>query len=151
MKRISLAIAALALLCAGACNKQQTAKEDPIEVSLEVVDIADNCATVKAELTSGKFYGAKLVEAVNLDEVTVDVTSDIQLVNYVEKNGVEVTLPYENTLTGLKIGKEKFTAIIVYDNTGRACKTASKVWTPEGLPDGWSTENNPGELEEIHW
>lgn len=152
MKKYLLMTAVLMTAFLSGCKKSETKNtDDPIAVSLEVVDIADNCATVKAALTSGTFYGAKMVEAVNLDDVTVDYTNDIQLVNYVEANGTDVTLPYGNVLTGVKIGKDMLTAIIVYDNTGRAAVTAYKTWTPAGLPDGWSTDNNPGELDEIKW
>lgn len=150
MKRTLLMIAALTALMLTGCKKPSET-EDPIAVSLEVTEIQDNCATVKAQLTSGNFYGAKLVEMVNVDDVTIDYSSDIQLVNYVQANGVDVELPYENTLTGIKIGQDKFTAIIVYDKSGRAAVAEKIVWTPAGLPEGWSTDNNPGELGEIKW
>lgn len=145
-----LAFACTALLFG--CGKDKGDKpEDPVKVSLEVTGIENNSATIKAELTSGKATGAKIVEDYILDDVTVDYTKDIPLVNFVEANGVKIDLPYEKTLTGVKIGQDRFTAIIVYDETGRAAVTAYKVWTPEGDPDGWSTDNNPGELGEINW
>ncbi|MCM1501930.1 MAG: hypothetical protein NC115_04590 [Bacteroidales bacterium] len=150
MKKTLLMIAAFSALMLAGCKKPAET-EEPIKVSLEVTEIQDNCATVKVQLTSGKFYGAKLVEMVNVDDVTVDYTSDIQLVNYVQANGTDIELPYENTLTGVKIGQDKLTAIIVFDNTGRASVAEKVVWTPAGLPAGWSTENNPGELTEIIW
>lgn len=150
MKKHLLIIAALSALALTGCKKQAEA-EDTISVSLEVTDIQDNHATVKAQLTSGKFYGAKLIEMVNLDDVTIDYSSDIQLVNYVNANGTDIELPYENTIEKIKIGQDKFTAIIVFDNNGRAAVAEKVIWTPAGLPEGWSTENNPGELEGINW
>ena len=83
--------------------------------------------------------------------MTIDLESEIQLTNYVIENGVDVELPYSNTVTDVRIGQDMFTAIAVYDNTGRAVDVVYERWTPLGLPDGWSTENNPGELEEIEW
>ena len=76
---------------------------------------------------------------------------DIQLVKFVEQNGKDVTLPYEVKLTGVRIGNDRFSAVIAYDKNGVAKSVAVQVWTPEGRPDGWSTENNPGDLGEIIW
>ena len=152
MKRVTIFIAMLMTLPFFGCSKSDG--EDSVEtiaVNLEVTDIADNCATIKAFLTSGKFHGAKLLESMNADDVTFDPANDIQLINYVEKNGVAAELPLEKKLTGLKIGKKLFTAVIVYDRTGRVVATKTVTWAPEGKPDGWSGENNPGELEEIEW
>lgn len=151
MKKTLLIIAAVAALLMG-CNKPQSdEQEETFAVSLTVTDIADNCATVRASLTEGTFYGAKLIEKMNLEDVTIDYGNDIQLVNFVEKNGISVELPYENILTDVRVGKDCFTAIIVYDATGRAAVTSTCIWTPVGNPDGWSETNNPGELEEIEW
>lgn len=150
MKKTLLIIASLSALMLAGCKKP-AGTEEPVAVLLEVTGIQDNCATVKAHLTSGKFYGARLIESMDAEDVTIDYTSDIQLVNYVQANGTGIELPYENTLTGLKLGKDKFTAIIVYDNTGRAAVVEKVIWTPAGMPDGWSTDNNPGELGEIIW
>lgn len=145
-----LAVACTALL--SGCKKEETGGEqETIKVSLEVTPADDNSATITASLTSGKATGAKIIEEMLTDDVTIDYTKDIQLVNFVEANGKKIDLPYEHKLTDVRIGKDRFTAIIVYDNTGRAAVTAYKIWTPIGQADGWSTENNPGELEEIKW
>lgn len=152
MKTLTILVAMFMTLSFLGCDK--SAGEDSgetISVNLEVTDIADNCATIKAYLTSGNFYGAKLLESMNADDVTFDSTNDIQLINYVEKNGEAVDLPLERKLTGVKVGKDMFTAIIVYDRTNRVVTTKTVTWTPEGKVDGWSDENNPGELEEIEW
>ena len=150
MKKILLLTAATVAVFFTGCSKPEV-KEDPIQVSLEVTDIADNCATVSAKLTSGDFYGAKIIEDMNIDDVTIDYTNDLQLVKFVEQNGKDVTLPYEVKLTGVRIGNDRFSAVIAYDKNGVAKSVAVQVWTPEGRPDGWSTENNPGDLGEIIW
>lgn len=152
MKKLLLVGAAiLAAAISFSCSKSESDEEKPIEVSLEVTDIADNAATIKASLTSGNFYGAKLVDAVVAESLEFDTTNDIQLIKYVEGNGVAIELPFEKKLTGIKIGKDMFTAIIIYDATGRVCTTKTLTWTPEGLAEGWSDSNNPGSLEEIPW
>ena len=130
------------------CGKTETPKEETIKVTLEITDIADNAATVKAGLESGTFYGAKIVEMVNADDIVFDPSNDIQLVKYVEENGVSVDLPYQKRLEKLRIGIDRFTAVIAYDKNGIAKSTAYKIWSPEGNPEGWSTENNPGSLDE---
>ncbi|MGM9764570.1 MAG: hypothetical protein ACI3ZQ_11170 [Candidatus Cryptobacteroides sp.] len=151
MKKILLSIVALAaaVLLAG-CNKQ-TETEDPVEGTLEVVDIADNCATVKVSQTSGKFYGAKLIECMTVDEVTVDIDNDIQMVAFIEANGTDITLPYEKKLEKVRIGRDRVTAVIFYNKDGIAEVVKHVVWTPAGRPEGWSEDNTPGRVEEIIW
>lgn len=152
MKRLMMiAACALCTVLLAGCGDKEKEEEKPVEVSLEVTDIADNCATIKAALTSGNFYGAKLVESMSVDDVTVDTSNDIQLIKFMETYGVDVTLPLEKTITGVRIGTDRFTAIVVYDATGRATQVKTVTWTPEGLADGWSQENSAGTLEEIKW
>lgn len=154
MKRFLLfAAAATAALLSG-CNKpdEEEQTQETITVSLTVTPGDDNSATISAELTAGTFHGAKIIEMMNFDDVTIDLESEIQLTNYVIDNGVDIDqMPYNKTLTDIRIGQDKFTAIIVYDSTGRAVDVEYVKWTPLGLPDGWSTENNPGKLDEIEW
>lgn len=151
MKKYLLAAAAILAALVTGCNKGPETEPDPIEISLTVTGIENNCATIKASLTSGEFHGAKLIESINLEAVTIDYKNDIQLIKFVTENGVDVTLPYEKQLTGIRIGQDQFTALIVFDETGRVDKTATVVWTPAGKPDGWSEENTPGKLDEITW
>ncbi len=153
MKRILLFIAVVMTALLSGCNKpeNQQSQQETIEVSLEVTGIADNCATINVSLTAGNFYGARIIEMIDLQDVTIDLESEIQLTNYVIENGVDIELPYSNTLTDIRLGQKKFTAVIVYDSTGRAVDVQYVTWDPVGLPDGWSTDNNPGELEEIEW
>lgn len=153
MKKSLLIIAVACTALLFGCKKAETGGEEqqPIKVSLEVTPADDNSAAIKAVLTSGQATGGKIIEDMLVDDVTIDYSKDIQLVKFVEENGKAISFPYENKLTGIKIGKDRFTAVIVYDNTGRAAVTAYKIWTPLGQADGWSSENNPGELEEIEW
>lgn len=138
-----------AVLCTG-CTKKEPV-EEPIAATLEVTGIADNQATLKAALTSGRFYGAKLVEAAVAEDLGFDPTDEIRLIRFVEQHGVEVQLPFEKRLTGVKIGKDRLTALIVYEASGRVCLTKTVIWTPAGRAEGWSDSNNPGALEEIRW
>ena len=76
MKKILLLTAATVAVFFTGCSKPEV-KEDPIQVSLEVTDIADNSATVSAKLTSGDFAGAEIIEEPNIDAVTRDYTTDL--------------------------------------------------------------------------
>lgn len=154
MNRILFSVAVILMTLLSSCSKPDNEEQtqETIAVSLTVTPNDDNTAVISAELTSGSFHGAKIIEMMNFEEVTIDLESEIQLTNYVISNGVDITeFPYTNTLTDIRIGQDKFTAIIVYDASGRAVDVAYERWTPLGLPDGWSTENNPGELDEIVW
>lgn len=152
MKKTLLLLAFTGLaVCTSCGGDEKTQKEETFAVSLEITGIQDNCATIKAALSDGSFYGAKMIEMMNADDVAIDYTKDIPLTTFIRENGVDVTLPFEKTLTDIRIGADKFTAIMVFDETGRAAATAYQIWTPEGSPAGWSTDNNPGTLEEINW
>lgn len=157
MKRlfmIGLVASAFALFLT-ACNKSDenndTTEGETIEVSINVNVGDDNSATVTAEQTSGNFYAAKIIVMMEYSEVTVDLSSEVSLTNFIIENGVDVELPYTETFTGLRVGYDKFSAVVAYDSSGRAAATAYQVWTPQGDALGWSEENNPGELEEIEW
>ncbi len=150
MKKSLLMSAVVFMAFIAGCKKPQAEEAVPA-VSLEVTGIENNCATIRAMLVEGNFYGAKLIESMVIGDVDIDYTKDIQLVNFVEEYGTAVTFPYEKTIEKVRIGQDRFTAVIVYDKSGRASAAAYEVWTPEGNPDGWSSENNPGELGEINW
>ncbi len=122
-----------------------------IRVSLEVTDIADDQATINVALTEGNFYGAKFIEAVRSNTVSVDYSNEIKLINYVKENGVDVDLPYTNTITGLRNGNEMFSAVIVFNSKGIAVNSSCQVWTAVGEIWNWSGENEAGDLEEIDW
>jgi hypothetical protein len=152
----AIAVAAMAILMVG-CDKPATGNGDnggadaALAATLEVTDSADNCATIKVTVTSGTATKGKIVKAVRNSEITVDPTKDIQLINWIETNGVEVSLPYTETLTDLAVGNDMFTAVAVYNADGRAEVCKYQVWTPVGKVEGWSTDNNPGSLGEENW
>lgn len=152
----AIAVAAMAIMMVGCEKKGPTTGNNggtqaALAATLEVTDIADNCATIKVAVTSGTASKAKVVKAVRNSELTIDPSNDIQLISWIEENGVEVTLPYTETLTDVSVGNDMFTAAIVYNAAGRAEICKYVVWTPAGDIDGWSTENNPGSLGEIIW
>ncbi len=152
MKKVLLMLAVLSATMLVSCKKPQTQEEEKFAVSLEITAIENNCATINATLTEGNFYGGMIVEEFINEELTIDPAKGIDLVKFVKENGVEITaMPYQKTLEKVRIGKDRFTAIIVFNKEGVAKASAYKVWTPEGSPAGWSTENNPGELGEIEW
>ena len=154
-KYIIIAASALALLCG--CNKTTSGAEegngggevtgkDPV-VKLEVTDIKDNCATIKASLTEGQFNGGKIIAAKKVSDIGIDYTSEIRLIQYVRDNGTDITaMPYSSTVEKLTHEKDYFTAVIVYNKDGRVCSSKYEVWTAEGTPDGISNENSAGEL-----
>jgi hypothetical protein len=153
-----IAVAAMAVMTVGCEKKNPTSGSggnggapSAVEATLEVTDIADNSAVLKVTVTSGTATRAKVVKAVRHSSVTIDVTKDIQLINWIETNGVEVSLPYTETLTDLAVGNDMFTAVAVYNADGRAEVCKYQVWTPVGKVEGWSTDNNPGSLGEENW
>lgn len=156
-----IAVAAMAIMTVGCEKKNPTPGADEnngengtqtaLSATLEVTDIADNCATIKVTVTSGSATKAKIVKAVKNSDVTIDVTKDIDLISWIEANGVEVSLPYTETLTDIAVGHDMFTAVAVYNAEGRAEVCKYQVWTPAGTVEGWSTENNPGSLDEDKW
>lgn len=159
---IMIAVAAMAIMTIGCEKKNPNAgtggneggngsQPTAVEATLEVTDIADNCATIKVTVTSGTATKAKIVKAVRQSDVTVDVNNDIQLISYIETNGLDITLPYTETLTDLSVGNDLFTAVAVYNAEGRAELCKYRVWTPVGKVEGWSTDNNPGSLDEEIW
>ena len=154
-----IAVAAMAIMTAG-CEKKGPASSGDggnggttaaLSATLEVTDIADNSAIIKVTVTEGTATKAKIVKAVRHSAVTIDVTKDIQLINWIETNGVEVSLPYTETLTDLAVGNDMFTAVAVYNADGRAEVCKYQVWTPVGKVEGWSTDNNPGSRGEEKW
>ena len=112
-------------------------------------DNADNKATVTAELTAGQFYGAKIVTGVRISDVTIDYTKEIALIQYVEANGKDISeLPYTEELTDLIYHQDYLCAVIVYDETGRACDSAFDTFIAEGNPDGIAEDSSAGSLDD---
>lgn len=152
----AVAVAVMAILMAGCEKKGPTTGNQgsngsgtAVTATLTVTDIADNSATIT--VSSNSATKAKLVKFVRSSSVTVDTSNDIQLISWIESNGVDVNLPYTETVTDIPVGNDMFTAIAVYNAQGRAVACKYVVWTPVGKVDGWSTENNPGSLGEEKW
>ncbi len=122
-----------------------------VELTLSVTDIADNCATIDVSVKSGKCSKAILIEAMKNDEVTVDPTNEIKLIEFIRANGVEITLPYNNTVDEKKLGVNYFTAVAAVNSEGRVVTAASTVWTGDGEAEGVSGDNSAGDLEENVW
>ncbi len=151
-KYLLITLLAVAALLTG-CNKQTNwdAAAESFVISLSVTDIADNRATVTASLTEGEFHGARIVEAVRSDAVSVDYSRESILMEYVDANGVDVEFPYTNTITGLKDGVEMVTAVIVYNSKGEPAASSYRVWIAAGEPEIWSGSNDAGHAGEIVW
>jgi hypothetical protein len=87
-------------------------------------------------------------------DVTVDFSRELQFISYIKNNGVLVNLPYSETVQNIPVGFDLFTAAVACDANGNplaGCTPQYKVWTPVGQVDGWSTDNNPGSLDEVIW
>lgn len=152
-KYLIIAASALALLCG--CGKTDGNGSDngggeeatPV-VKLEVTDLKDNCATIKASLTEGQFYGGQIILAEKTSGIEIDYTNEIKLIQYVRANGKTMdNMPYETTVSNLTFEKDYLTAVIVFDQNGRAVSSKYEVWTAEGTPDGISNDNSAGELD----
>lgn len=153
MKRLTyilLTALAVTALLAG-CKKPEKAKETPISVTLEVSGIADNKATIDVA-AAGKANGGKIVAAFPLSKLDIDYEQEILLINFVETNGEAIaSFPYNATKEKLQADVDYITAVIVYDQKKIAKASAYKIWTAEGLPDGWSQSNDAGKLDPNLW
>ena len=156
MKRVFLMVAAAAsaLALTVSCNKNNpegdggSAGEMP-DVGITAVANPDNTATISATLTAGQFHGAKIVSAVEISTIgDLNYTNEIQLIRYVEENGKNIDLPYSETVTDIVYNRDYLSAVIVYDETGRACASAYTTFTGDGEIDGFSGDNSAGNLDE---
>lgn len=150
-KYLIVAVSMLALLCGCSKSKENGngggSDATPV-VALEVTDIKDNSATIKASLTEGKFYGGMIILAEKTSGIEIDYTNEIKLIQYIRANGQEIDkMPYEATVSNLTFEKDYLTAVIVFDKDGRAVSSKFEVWTAEGTPDGISNNNSAGELD----
>ncbi len=160
MKKILLISVALMTLFAS-CKKGEGPKggndngggtQEVIEPKLEVTDIANNQATITVTLVQGNFYGGKIVEAINEENVGINYDDAFELVQYVVDNGTEISsLPYTKTLENVKKGRDKFTAVLLYNSKGIPYVAKYAIWTPDGVAYEWSETNTPGSLGEIEW
>ena len=76
----------------------------------------------------------------------------MKLVKFVEENGIPVTLPYDYKIEkGLKPGVNYISAIIAYNEQGRAVCSAFQTWKADGTEGTWSNGGSAGSLEETDW
>lgn len=152
MKKFTLIFAAVSALLVISCKEKGTTPDEPETdpvVSIAVTGIDKNQATVTASLTQGKFYGGKIVEKIPVSEVTFDYTRELALISFVEQNGTQITsLPLSVNLEGLKADMDFLSAVIIYDKEGIPISSAYETWTAVGIPEGWSEENNAGDLDD---
>lgn len=148
---VLLAVAALVAVSCGKSKEDEPKKEEAVSVSISVSDIANNAATVAADVKTGKATSGKIVACVPVEQVDVDYEKVILLINYIESNGEAIQFPFTTSLSKLKAGVDYFSAVLVYDADGRAADAAYEIWTAEGLADGWSQENSAGELTPNQW
>ena len=152
MKKFTLIFAAVSALLVISCKEKGTTPDEPETdpvVSIAVTGIDKNQATVTASLTQGKFYGGKIVEKIPVSEVTFNYTRELALISFVEQNGTQITsLPLSVNLEGLKADMDFLSAVIIYDKEGIPISSASETWTAVGIPEGWSEENNAGDLDD---
>ena len=155
MKKILALTTALSLLLAFASCKEKEPKPgetepDPV-VSISVTGIENNRATVTATLEEGKFYGGKILTSIRISDVAVNYTRELALISFVNRhaNSIELeSLPFTVTLEGLRADTDFLSAVIVYGKDGVAISSAYDTWTSVGDPEGWSNENNAGELDD---
>ncbi|MDE6623127.1 MAG: hypothetical protein K2K30_01855 [Alistipes sp.] len=144
-------IAAAAVWSAGCDDKDEARSTVRTTVGIAITDNAENQATVSAEILTGEFVRAKIIENYPVADLTFDYNTEVKLVKFVEENGTEVTLPYTNTVTKLKSGRDYISAVIAYNRQGRACCSAFETWTASGEDGLWSNDNSAGGLEENEW
>lgn len=155
MKKFLILSGIMALCLLPGCDKNTPAGEDDSgsstmpAVSITAIANDDNTATVSAELTAGEFYGAKIVSAVEISQIgDLNYTNEIQLIRYVEENGKDIELPFTETVQDIVYNRDYLSAVVVYDETGRACASAYDTFTGDGEIDGFSGDNSAGNLEE---
>ena len=156
MKKIvkSFLMIAMTMAVIVGCGKKEQPEasgSEPLEVSVTVTEIADNKAVVTASIVSGEAASGKIVTNYPMTSVDFDYEMEISLINVIEKEGQAMTFPYTVTLENVRDDFDYISAVLVYDETGRAAAAASCIWTGDGIPDGWSQDNSAGQLEPNEW
>lgn len=144
----------LIVFFAVSCSKSEDKDiEDVIPtMSIVVSDIDDNTVTINSTMLTGEAVSGKAVDFYLLSEIGIDYNTEVKLVKFVEDNGVEVSLPYTKKVEQrLQPGMTYISAIIAYNNKGRAVCSSYEIWQATGTEGLWSDENNAGELEENNW
>ena len=142
------------LLCLmGACSDDDNKEPRVIpKMSLTVSEIADNMARITSEQTAGTTYGAKVLNYYPVADIPFDYNIEVKLVKFVEEKGTPVTLPYDYKIEkGLKPGVNYISAIIAYNEKGRAVCSAFQTWKADGTEGTWSDGGGAGTLDESDW
>lgn len=148
-----LALALGLMLTLTACSdKDDNAPRVIPTMAITVSEIADNMARITSEQKTGTTYGAKVINYYPVSDITFDYNIEVKLVKFVEENGIPVTLPYDYKIEkGLKPGVNYISAIIVYNEQGRAVCSAFQTWKADGTEGTWSNGGSAGSLEETDW
>lgn len=159
MKRFFALLASAALVfMMGACKKADnpSGPGNPggaatTELSINVTDIADGGATLKAQITKGTATAYKVVYNYPVADLGFDPTSSTSLINFAKTNGVEVaSLPHEKILTDLAHGTEYVSIVISYSGE-RVSASAYTIWTGVGASDEWAEDSDAGNLTPNPW
>jgi hypothetical protein len=137
-----------------ACSDKGNNPADAIipTMKLTVSEIADNTALITSEQTVGATVGAKILRFYPVADLTFDYTIEVKLVKFVEENGEPATLPYAQRVeSGLRPGVNYISAIIAYNDRGRAVCSAYQLWTAAGTAGMWSDDNSAGNLDDNPW
>lgn len=147
----TFAVLSLMISCSGKENDEPGEKIPPA-VSLNVTVGEDGSARIEVAIVSGRLLSAKIVESYPVKDIFIDYNVEIRLVQFVEEQGAAIPLPHSKTLTeGLRPGSDYLTAVIAYDETGRAACSAFRTWKAKGQEGTWSNNNSAGELEDNVW
>lgn len=149
---LNLCIATIFLFSVS-CSEEDDAGQRVIPtMSLEVSDIANDMALITSEQLTGNVVSAKVIDFYPISEIGFDYNIEVKLVKFVEDNGVPVSLPYNKRIeSGLRPGVDYMSAIIAYNEQGRAVCSAFKIWKASGTAGMWTDEGSAGNLEENNW
>ena len=145
-------IFSLLMIFASCSENDETIPRIIPTMSLTVSEIVDNTAIITSNQQTGTTLGAKVVEFYPVADISFDYNIEVKLVKFVEENGVEVSLPYQSKITkGLRPGVNYISAIIAYNEEGRAVCSAFQNWKASGTEGSWSDGASAGDLEDNKW
>lgn len=149
-KLLYILIVCMAVSCSKSVDKDI---EDVIPtMTIVISDIDDNTVTINSTMLTGEAVSGKVVDFYPLSEIGIDYNTEVKLVQFVEDNGIDISLPYSKKVEQrLQPGITYMSAIIAYNNKGRAICSAYEIWQATGTEGLWSDDNTAGELEENNW
>lgn len=147
----ALAFGLMGVLASCSNDDEKTPRVIPT-MTLNVSEVADNMARITSEQKTGTTYGAKVLNYYPVADIPFDYNIEVKLVKFVEEKGVPATLPYDYKIEkGLKPGVNYISAIIAYNEQGRAVCSAFQTWKADGTEGTWSDGGSAGNLEESDW